>query len=275
MAHSVDTQALERLYAHYNRRKFVHPDPLEFLYRYDDVRDREVAGLVASSLAYGRVAQILKSVAKVLDRMTARPARFLERASATRLRRAFAGFTHRFTAGEDVARLLCGVKRAMEHHGSLEACFVTGMSDADDTVQPALAAFVGDLAKGAGGRPASLLPDPAKGSACKRLHLFLRWMVRRDAVDPGGWELVAPSKLVVPLDTHMFRLCRGLEFTSRRQAGARAALEVTARFRELAPDDPVRYDFALTRLGIRNDADADAFLGPCTAKKVMRPGIPA
>ncbi len=275
MARSVDTQALERLYAHYNRRKFVHPDPLEFLYRYDDVRDREVAGLVASSLAYGRVGQILKSVAKVLDRMTARPARFLERTSAARLRRAFTGFKHRFTSGEDVAGLLCGVKRVIKRCGSLEACFVEGLRDTDDTVQPALGAFVGEIATGAGGRPASLLPDPAKGSACKRLHLFLRWMVRRDAVDPGGWELVAPSKLVVPLDVHMFRLCRGFEFTRRRQAGARAALEVTARFRELAPDDPVRYDFALTRLGIRNDADADAFLSPRTNTKAMRRGIPA
>jgi uncharacterized protein (TIGR02757 family) len=275
VAHSVDTQALERLYAHYNRRKFVHPDPLEFLYRYDDVRDREVAGLVASSLAYGRVGQILKSVAKVLDRMSGRPATFLERASATRLRRTFAGFTHRFTSGEDVARLLCGVKRVMKRCGSLEACFAAGMTDADETVQPALGSFVGELAEGAGTRPASLLPDPAKGSACKRLHLFLRWMVRRDAVDPGGWEHVAPSKLVVPLDTHMFRLCRGFEFTRRRQADARTALEVTARFRELAPDDPVRYDFALTRLGIRNDADADAFLSPRATTKVMRRRTPA
>lgn len=275
MVHSVDTQALERLYAHYNRPEFVHPDPLEFLYRYDDVRDREVAGLVASSLACGRVAQILKSVAKVLDRMTTRPARFLERASATRLRRIFTDFTHRFTSGEDVAGLLCGVKRVIKRCGSLEECFAAGMTDADTTVQPGLAAFVSELSNGARGRPASLLPDPAKGSACKRLHLFLRWMVRRDAVDPGGWELVAPSKLVVPLDTHMFRLCRGFEFTRRRQAGARAALEVTARFREFAPDDPVRYDFALTRLGIRNDADASAFLGPCTTTKVMRRGIPA
>ncbi|MHC4200561.1 MAG: TIGR02757 family protein [Planctomycetota bacterium] len=275
MGHSVDTQALERLYAHYNRREFVHPDPLEFLYRYDDVRDREVAGVVASSLAYGRVGQILKSVAKVLDRMTGRPAEFLERASATQLRRTFAGFTHRFTSGEDVARLLCGMKRVMKRHGSLEACFAAGMNDTDETVLPALAAFVDALANGANGRPGSLLPDPAKGSACKRLHLFLRWMVRRDAVDPGGWELVAPSKLVVPLDTHMFRLCRGFEFTRRRQAGARAALEVTARFRELAPDDPVRYDFALTRLGIRSDADAHALLGPRATTKVMRRRTPA
>ncbi len=257
----INARELERLYARYNLREFVHPDPLEFLYRYDDVRDREVAGLVASSLAYGRVAQILKSVAKVLDRMTEHPARFLRRFSAAQMRSTFAGFRHRFTTGEDVARLLCGARVAMKRHGSLEACFAAGMSDTDDTVHTALAAFVGELSAGAGGRPASLLPDPQKGSACKRLHLFLRWMVRHDAVDPGGWEGVRPSMLVVPLDVHMFRLCREFGFTRRCQADAKAALDVTARFREFAPEDPVRYDFALTRPGIRKDADASVDAG--------------
>lgn len=264
---SVDARTLLRLYARYNRREYVHPDPLEFLYRYDDVRDREVAGMVASSLAYGRVEQILRSVAKVLDRMTERPARFLERASASRLRRTFAAFRHRFTTGEEMARLLYGVKRVIKRYGSLEACFAAGMDDTDDTVHPALAAFVDELSAGAGGRPESLLPDPGKGSACKRLHLFLRWMVRRDAVDPGGWEGVPPSKLVVPLDTHMFKMCRALGFTRRRRADARTALEVTAHFREFAPEDPVRYDFVLTRLGIRKDLEADAFPNAREAKR--------
>lgn len=264
---SANARTLERLYARYNRREYVHPDPLEFLYRYDDVRDREVAGMIASSLAYGRVEQILKSVAKVLDRMSERPARFLERVSGPRLRRSFAAFRHRFTTGEEIAHLLYGLKKVMKRYGSLAACFAAGMNDADDTVHPALTAFVGELSSATGKRPGSLLPDPQKGSACKRLHLFLRWMVRCDAVDPGGWEGVPPSKLVVPIDVHMFRLCRAFGFTRRRQADAKAALEATARFREFAPEDPVRYDFALTRLGIRRDLDADAFLNVREARR--------
>jgi uncharacterized protein (TIGR02757 family) len=99
-----------------------------------------------------------------------------------------------------------------------------------------------------------LLPDPAAGSACKRLHLYLRWMVRRDAVDPGGWSRVRARQLVAPVDVHMHRLGRALGFTKRRQADARTALEITAALRRFAPHDPVRYDFALTRLGIRDDA---------------------
>ena len=253
---------LERLYAKYNRREFVHPDPLEFLYRYDDPRDREIAGLVASSLAYGRVKQILASVGSALDRME-RPREFLERASPEKLRRAFAGFRHRFTKGEDLAGMLLGAKRAVERHGSLEACFMANLSARDETVIPALGAFVDELTRGARSRCKSFLPSPSAGSACKRLNLFLRWMVRADEVDPGGWGRVPASKLLVPLDTHMHRIGVALGFTRRTQPGLRAALEVTAAFRELAPRDPVRYDFALTRLGIRDDADADGFLKSC------------
>ncbi|MBW2545477.1 MAG: TIGR02757 family protein, partial [Deltaproteobacteria bacterium] len=98
------------------------------------------------------------------------------------------------------------------------------------------------------------VPLPAKGSACKRLNLFLRWMVRRDDVDPGGWDDIPPSKLVIPLDTHMHRICLAFGFTKRKQADMKTALEITDSFRAIVPDDPVRYDFALTRLGIRKDA---------------------
>jgi len=101
----------------------------------------------------------------------------------------------------------------------------------------------------------SLLPCPEKGSACKRYHLYLRWMVRKDAVDPGGWDGISASKLIVPLDVHMHRICMGLGLTSRAQADLKTALEVTQRFRAIVPEDPVRYDFALTRTGIRNDLD--------------------
>ena len=266
---AISKEALEDLYVTYNRRELVHPDPLEFLYAYDDVSDREIVALVASYLAYGRVAQILKSVRRVLERMPA-PAEFVRGASPETLRSTLAGFKHRFTTGETLAALLSGARCAIERHGSLGACFGAGLSGRDETVLPALTAFVGQLNSGApchsakheaGHKPP--LPSPAEGSACKRLNLFLRWMVRRDAVDPGGWDHVPPSKLIVPLDTHMLRIGRALNLTQRNQANIRTAQEVTAAFRAFAPDDPVRYDFALTRLGIRHDADLDGFLRRC------------
>jgi uncharacterized protein (TIGR02757 family) len=250
---------LDELRLRYNRREFVHPDPLEFLYAYDDARDREVVGLIASSLAYGNVKQIVRSVARVLARI-GRPTDFLRDASRETLLETFADFRHRMTSGKAMALLLLGVKRVIERHGSLEACFKRGLADKDQTVLPALSAFVEELTRAAGECPAHLLAVPARGSACKRLHLFLRWMVRRDEVDPGGWTCVSPRKLIVPLDTHMHRICRMLALTGRRCADMRTALEATAAFRTFAPGDPVRYDFALTRLGIRDDTDLEGFI---------------
>jgi uncharacterized protein (TIGR02757 family) len=259
-AHRV--QVLDELRAKYNRREFVHPDPLEFLYAYDDVRDREVVGLIASSLAYGRVKYILTSVARVLDRMD-QPAKFLEEVSDAALFDTFRGFRHRVTSGETLALMLLGAKRVISSHGSLGACFKAGMKEEDETVFPALARFVDELTFAAGACPTHLLPAPAKGGACKRLNLFLRWMVRCDEVDPGGWGDIPAAKLVIPLDTHMHAMGRRLGFTRRKQADRRTALEITAAFRSIAPEDPVRYDFALTRLGIRKDADLEGFLKNC------------
>lgn len=265
MSSVISREKLDELYVRHNRREFVHPDPLEFLYDYPDVGDREIAGLVASSLAYGRVAQILKSVSSVLERMQPSPSIFLRRASRESLLETFADFKHRFTTGEDMAMLLFGIKRVIERNGSLQACFTAYLNDGDDTIFSALSAFVKELSAQDNGRRNSLLPLPMRGSACKRLHLFLRWMVRKDDVDPGGWDNVPTSKLIVPLDTHMHRICLALKLTQRKQADMRTAAEITAAFRTIAPEDPVRYDFALTRLGIRDDTDLDAFLKQCDA----------
>jgi len=256
---------LETLYRRYNRRAYVHPDPLELVYRFDSPADQEIAALVSACLAYGRVAQILGSAGRVLAVMDGGPGAFLGRATDRELRRAFRSFRHRFTPGAEVAGLLGGIRRATAECGSLEALFAAGMEESDETVLPGLARFVGRLRKLSGGSDAcaSLLSSPDDGSACKRLNLFLRWMVRRDAVDPGPWTTVPRAKLVVPLDTHLFRMARQLRLTARRQADLKTAVEITRAFARLSPRDPVRYDFALTRLGINpscRDADIESLL---------------
>lgn len=251
---------LEDLYRNFNKREFVHPDPLELLYGYPDVGDREIVGLVASSIAYGRVSQILRSASAVLEPMGDSPRRFVLEESSRSMKGAFRGFKHRFTTGDDISAMLLGVKRALEKHGSLNRCFLAGMGEGDATVLGALSGFTAELSGTTGLRCGFLLPNPEKGSACKRLNLFLRWLVREDDVDPGGWRGVPPSMLLVPLDTHMHRICGSLGLTSRRQPDLRAVLEVTDSFRALVPDDPVRYDFALTRFGIRDDFPIDGFL---------------
>ena len=263
-------KALDAHYRAWNHRRYVHPDPLEFLYTAEDPADQEIIGLVAACLAYGRVSQILTSVSRVLDAMGggegvgAGPRAFLERTPAEGIARMCEGFTHRFTTGRELAALLSGIKRAVAAHGSLETLFVAGLVKKDQTVLPALARFVGELRSYAGSVLPSLLPSPADGSACKRLNLFLRWMVRKDAVDPGPWTSVPGAKLVVPLDTHMFRIARSLGLTQRRQADLKSALEITAGFRAIRPEDPVRYDFSLTRLAL-NPACREQGMGCLTA----------
>jgi uncharacterized protein (TIGR02757 family) len=254
---------LHQLYCSVNRREFVHPDPLEFLYHFDQVRDREIVGLIASSLAYGNVRQILRSVASVLERFPS-PYAFLADATPGSLYRSFRDFKHRFTTGEELATLLYAVKKVIEGYGSLNACFAAGLGPRDETIIPALSKFVQELSAVFPFRPPSLLPSPDAGSACKRLNLFLRWMVRKDQVDPGGWVGVPASKLVVPVDTHMHRISLRLGLTKRKQADLRTALEITAAFKAIEPDDPVKFDFCLTRLGIQKPVPSacDSFLVP-------------
>ncbi len=252
------SERLERLYRSYNRREFVTPDPLEFLYAYEDPADREIVGLVASSLAYGRVLQVNGSIAKVIEKMGPSPSRFVRDASPESLCGAFAGFRHRFTTGDEMAAMLLGVRHVVMQYGSLHACFAHFFGESRrETVLDALALFVEELSGRFPGCRRSLLPSPPKGSSCKRLHLFLRWMVRRDDIDPGGWDDVPATALIVPLDTHMHRVCLGLGLTGRRQADMKTALEITDAFRGMVPDDPVRYDFILTRPGIWKNAGVD------------------
>jgi uncharacterized protein (TIGR02757 family) len=247
----INRDKLEGLYSAYNRREFVHPDPLEFLYHYPALRDREIVALIASSLAYGRVAQILKSVSSVLCRMRPSPFHFIMTSRLESLLAAFSDFKHRFTAGRELAWMLWGARCAIEKHGSLLGCFLAGWNEKESTVLPGLSAFVRAFGVSSGACCGGFLPSPANGSACKRLNLFMRWMVRQDDVDPGGWARIPPSKLIVPLDVHMHRISLRFGWTSRKQADLRTAVEVTQVFRKVAPEDPVRYDFALTRLGIR------------------------
>jgi uncharacterized protein (TIGR02757 family) len=242
--------ALEELYSHYNRFEHIHPDPLEFVYLYDNKLDMELSAFIASALAYGRVRQILKSVRSVLDIMGPSPSSFLLENRPAVIRKAFHSFKHRFTTGAILSDLLVALGKLTRKYGSLESCFQAGFRRQDPNILPALAELIKKLEQAGGRTMPTFLPSPDGGSACKRLNLFLRWMVRSDKVDPGIWQSVPASHLIVPLDTHMHRIALSMGLTSRKQADMRCAVEITGAFRSIRPDDPVRYDFALTRLGI-------------------------
>jgi uncharacterized protein (TIGR02757 family) len=245
---------LEDLRRRYHHRRFVPPDPLEVLYGYEDVRDREIVALTASALAYGNVKAMLPAIRGVLDMLGPSPAATLRCARRASLRRDLRGFRYRFTTGDQLARLLAAIGIVIAEHGRLEACFGANLDDDDETIVPALGAFVEALMDAAGAPLPHLLPHPADGSACKRLSLFLRWMVRRDAVDPGGWNSIGRHQLIMPLDTHVHRTALSRGWTRRRTADLVAAMQITAFLRAIRPDDPLRYDFAITRPGIRREA---------------------
>ena len=255
-----DKSRFERLYLRLNRREFVHPDPLEFLYGYRDPLDREIVGLVASALAYGKVASILKNVSFLLKILGPAPSVFLLDHSHKSLRHVLKGFVHRFADSEKTAAFLVGAREAVAEYGSLGECFMYGQNKNDETIFSGLCFFAETIGKFCPACPGHLVPMPRKKSACKRFNLYFRWMVRRDDVDPGGWDERLRPKLIVPLDAHMHRIGLALGFTERKTADMKTAMEVTVAFRKIRSDDPVRYDFALTRLGIRSDMGFESFL---------------
>lgn len=253
---------LERLYKTFDLA-FLDSDPLEFVHRYHTPEDREIVGLIASSLAYGKVAGIKRSVARVLGVMGPSPYRFTKRFDPQKGKEAFRGFVHRFNNGDDMACLVWFARQMIEEEGSIGGFFEKGYSKKDGNIKKALSTFSEgvlsldssevygrkSLAQKAGVR--FFFPNPVDGSPCKRLNLYLRWMVRRaDRLDFGIWKGVDPASLIIPLDTHIARISRNIGLTSRTSPDWRMAEEVTEALKKLDPKDPVKYDFAICRLGI-------------------------
>ncbi len=263
MKSGLTLEILEELYSRYNRPELIHPDPLEFVYRYETAEDREIVGLVAAVLAYGNVKQIVRSVDNALSRMGKSPRDFVEHTAKKGFASYFSGFKHRFTDGADISSMMVGLKSAIAKHGSIRNSFAVNISPEDETYIPALAGWTAEISNAFEGGNSYLLPSPNRGSACKRSNLYLKWMVRKDNVDPGVWEGLSPAMLVVPIDLHMHRICGKIGLTHRKGADMLTALEITSGFRVFAPEDPAKYDFAITRLGIRDDCDPREFIESC------------
>ncbi|MFW5685313.1 MAG: TIGR02757 family protein [Spirochaetota bacterium] len=257
----------ERAYAAFHRPRYISPDPLEIVREYDSPADREVVGLIASSLALGRVNAILAAVRRVLVRLApggASPAAALEKRTESEVLRVSDGFRYRFFDADQLAGLLLGIREVLRSYGSVERCFATGLTAAGgrDGLLAGLEALVRAVVEGSNGRldRSILLPRIDRRSACKRLLLYARWMVRRDEIDPGGWSCIGPEALLVPVDAHVLTVARRLGLTTRKQATLAVTRGITDAMRAIAPGDPVRYDFALTRPGIHPMLDETAWL---------------
>lgn len=259
-------------------------DPIHLVRRYEDAADREVAGFIAAALAFGRVASVIQSIERVFSVMGHSPAAYVRAFDPQRQARDLKPIVHRWTKGEDLTALVIVLQR-MLRTGSIESFFLDGFDSRAPDVADALESFSTramqtDLRPAYGNRKPQpgvgyFFSRPSCGGACKRLNLFLRWMVRRDAVDFGIWRNVPASKLVVPLDTHVIRVGRCLRLTRYASPGWKMAADITASLRELEPDDPVKYDFSLCHLGMAdqcgfNRAQGDA---KCPLRGLCRPRI--
>ena len=239
----------------YERAAFIGDDPVSIPHAFDSPADREVAGLFAAVLAWGRRSIMLAKLAELMARMDHAPARFVRQFSEMRDGDRLAGFKHRtFTEG-DARSLVLAVQAVMQRHGSLGALFASGLREDVPHIGPALQTFSHTLLTIVPGTPVRLkkhLARPATGSACKRLAMYARWMVRPGPVDLGLWTDVPRAKLLLPLDVHTGRQARKLGLLSRGYDDWRAALELSAACRAMDPSDPARYDYALFGLGAYN-----------------------
>jgi uncharacterized protein (TIGR02757 family) len=252
---------LDGLYHSYNREDSAS-DPVHRVRPFRDPADREIAGFCAAALAFGRVASVLNSIDTLFAIMGPHPAAFVRGFDPGAPHPALRAMVHRWTRGADLAALLWILRQVLEGSGSVESFFLEGYSPEHEDLGPALESFSAralafDIRRAYGRVPRKpgvcyFFPRPSAGSACKRLNLFLRWMVRRDEVDLGVWPRVPASKLIVPLDTHVIRLGRCLTLTRYTSPGWRMAADITAALRQLDPADPVRFDFSLCHIGMMN-----------------------
>jgi uncharacterized protein (TIGR02757 family) len=274
---------LEGLYEAYNREDSA-ADPIQIVRRYGRPDDQEVVGFVASALAFGRVASVLNSVGTVARVMGDRPAEYVRRFDPKAPHPELRAMVHRWIRGTDVVALLWILRQMLDRSGSIEAFFAEAYEPSAVDIGGALDSFSTralalDLRSVYGRRvPARtgvcyFFPRPSAGSGCKRLNLYLRWMVRRDAVDLGAWTSIPRSQLIVPLDTHVIRLGRCLRLTRYTSPGWRMAADITASLRTIDPVDPVRFDFSLCHVGMMNACGFGRRQGDaqCPLKGMCRP----
>ncbi len=274
---------LDRLYEAYNREDSA-TDPVQIVRRYARPEDQEVVGFCAAALAFGRVASVINTVSTLARALGPAPAAAVRTFDPKAPHPEVRAMVHRWIRGADIVALLWLLRQMIDRSGSIETFFMEGYDPSASDIGGALDSFSTramalDLSAVYGRRvPARagvgyFFPRPSAGSGCKRLNLFLRWMVRRDAVDLGAWTRIPAAKLVVPLDTHVIRLGRCLQLTRYRSAGWKMAAEITAALRAIDPADPVRFDFSLCHVGMMNACGFGRRQGDaqCPLKGLCRP----
>lgn len=282
---SVDSlsSVLDRLSHQYNS-EFLETDPLKFPYRYKNRADQEIVGFISAMLAFGNVQAIFKSVEAVLAVLGPSPSQFLLKNRP--LNRALP-LGHRWVRKEDLVGLFRALGQTLRTEGSIEGLFIAGRLPTE-TLREGIERASGILLSRSGVSERKglrfLIASPKQGGAAKRWNLFLRWVVRKGTPDLGLWDSYKPAGLFLPVDTHLARIVRYVGLTQLRTVNWRFVEEVTAGLRQLDPNDPIRFDFALSRLGILKECRhrPDRVLCPkcplfdlCVIGKRVRPTLTA
>jgi uncharacterized protein (TIGR02757 family) len=249
---------LDRLYIQY-KRKFSSKDPVWILHRFDNEKDIEIIGLITSAYAYGQVDLINKFIEKLLSVIDKKPYEFTINFEKRKDKKYLKGLNYRFNTEKDLIELFERLKNVLVSHGSLKHLFLEKYDCEKDNVEHSLFQFMKKLIPSneqsspyppSKGEFNFLIPDPTKKSTCKRMNLFLRWMVRKDEIDAGIWSEVDKSKLIMPVDVHIARIAKKLNLVSRATVDMKFAIELTNKLKEFDNDDPVKYDFSLCHIGI-------------------------
>lgn len=248
-------QDLDRLYKKYNKKIFIHPDPLEMVYRYNNKEDMEVVGLIASSFAVGNVKAILKFLDTLFLKMGRSPYKYLKDTESKQITSDMENYYYRYYSSDDIAEFLLSLKSIISKFNTIEEWVMKSYNSDDENISGLMKILSADL-----NLTSSLIPKSTGNSGFKRFALYFRWMVRQDDVDLGLWRGIAPSKLILPLDTHMMNISHILGFTNSKANSMSNALKITNEFKKIKPADPVKWDFALSRLGIHPDLSYDELI---------------
>ncbi len=252
----------QRLDYHYKvfDKSQISPDPLQFLHLYSDINDIEVMGFIASIFAYGNVKQIINTLNKFVEISGGRPYEFISTFSRHKKDERLEFLYHRFYSSADVVNLFLALGKAYNEYGSLKNLFLQFYKPDDKNVKEALSGFshhfISEIKSFTHRQELSvgakfMFPLPELGSACKRKNLFLRWMVRKDGLDFGLWNEIPKNKLIIPVDTHVARICKKLKLTARKNVSWKMAEEITENLKKFDAEDPVKYDFAICHIGMR------------------------
>ncbi len=245
-------QLLDEKYFEYCTPAFIENDPIQIPHMFETREDIEISGFISATIAWGQRPTIIKNAKKAMRRMGNEPHRFVMEHSETDLK-AFDGFVHRTFNATDLKQFIRSLKHLYSKHNSLENVFLERITPASRDLKEAISHFKESFfALDYQKRTQKHVSDPMRGSAAKRINMFLRWMVRPAdrGVDFGLWNRIPTSILSCPLDVHSGRNARDLGLLSRKQNDWKAVEELDQQLRSLDANDPVKYDFALFGLGV-------------------------